>query len=98
MVSFSGLLAISLVLLTYTGWKFLQYSDYCYLAAYFISIFAFFYIRPHRYIELQIAQCILTTSKYLKLRGDLWELNSIEKITKKTIGFSSRIKQHTRKH
>jgi hypothetical protein len=38
---------ITFALLTYTGWE-MQYSDYCYLAAYFISLFqfAFFYIRP----------------------------------------------------
>ena len=46
----------------------------------------FHYINPHRYTELQIEKCINLTSKYLKLRGDLWELNSDRKeITKKQL-------------
>jgi uncharacterized membrane protein (TIGR01666 family) len=91
MVSFSGLLAISLAFAhLHTGWEILQYSGLLLSGGlfYLIVSLAFFYIRPHRYIELQIAQCILTTSKYLKLRGDLWELNSDRKaITKKQLHF-----------
>jgi uncharacterized membrane protein (TIGR01666 family) len=91
MVSFSGLLAISLAFAhLHTGWEILQYSGLLLSGGlfYLIVSLAFFYIRPHRYIELQIAQCILTTSKYLKLRGDLWELNSDRKaITKKQLDF-----------
>lgn len=91
MVSFSGLLAISLAFAhLHTGWEILQYSGLLLSGGlfYLIVSLAFFYIRPHRYIELQIAQCILITSKYLKLRGDLWELNSDRKaITKKQLHF-----------
>ncbi len=35
--------------------------------------------QTHRYIELQIAECIKLTAKYLKLRGDLWKLNADKK-------------------
>jgi hypothetical protein len=53
---------------------------------YLLISVVFFYIRPHRYAELQIAQCIKLTSNYLKLRGDLWELNSDRKtITEKQL-------------
>jgi hypothetical protein len=37
---------------------------------FYLLFLYFFYIRPHRYAELQIAQCIKLTSNYLKLRGD----------------------------
>jgi len=46
---------------------------------YFLISVLFYYINPHRYTELQIVECINLTSKYLKLRGDLWELNSDRK-------------------
>lgn len=91
MVSFSGLLAISLAFAhLHTGWEIVQYSGLLLVGGlfYLVVSLVFFYLRPHRYIELQLAQCILITSKYLKLRGDLWELNSDRKaITKKQLHF-----------
>lgn len=91
MVSFSGLLAISLAFAhLHTGWEMLKHAALLLSGGlfYLIVSLVFFYIRPHRYIELQIAQCILLTSKYLKLRGDLWELHSDRKaITKKQLHF-----------
>jgi hypothetical protein len=36
---------------------------------YLIVSLIFFYIRPNRYAELQIAECIKLTSKYLQLEG-----------------------------
>jgi len=41
----------------------------------FISLL-FYFLRPHRYMELQIADCLRLTSKYLKLRGDLWNIDA----------------------
>jgi uncharacterized membrane protein YccC len=91
MVSFSGLLAISLAFAhLHTGMEMLQYSALLLSGGlfYLVISLAFFYIRPHRYIQLQIAQGILVTAKYLKLRGDLWELQSNRKeITKKQLHF-----------
>ena len=91
MVSFSGLLAISLAFAhLHTGMEMLQYSALLLSGGlfYLLISLAFFYIRPHRYIQLQIAQGILVTAKYLKLRGDLWELQSDRKeITKKQLHF-----------
>lgn len=89
MVSFSALLTISLAFAhLQIGWDRVQYSGLLLLGGLFylhISV-VFFYIRPHRYAELQIAQCIKLTSNYLKLRGDLWELNSDRKaITEKQL-------------
>jgi uncharacterized membrane protein (TIGR01666 family) len=89
MVSFSALLSISLAFAhLQTGWDRLQYSGLLLLGGLFYLLISviFFHIRPHRYAELQIAECIKVTSKYLKLRGDLWELNSDRKeITKKQL-------------
>jgi uncharacterized membrane protein (TIGR01666 family) len=89
MVSFSALLSISLAFAhLQTGWDRLQYSGLLLLGGLFYLLISviFFHIRPHRYAELQIAECIKFTSRYLKLRGDLWELNSDRKeITKKQL-------------
>lgn len=89
MVSFSALLTISLAFAhLQTGWDRVQYSSLLLLGGLFYLLISlvFFYIRPHRYAELQIAECIKLTSKYLKLRGDLWELKSDRKaITKKQL-------------
>lgn len=91
MVSFSGLLAISLAFAhLHSGWEILKYSGLLLSGGLFYLVISllFFYVRPHRYIQLQIAQGILVTAKYLKLRGDLWELNSDRKeITKKQLHF-----------
>lgn len=79
MVSFSGLLAISLAtghlhrgmdIFTYTGLILLGGIIYT-----FVSLL-FNYISPHRYSELQIADCMRLTSKYMKLRGDLWDTDA----------------------
>ena len=89
MVSFSVLLAVTLAFAhLHTGWEMLQYSGLMLaggLFYLFVSL-AFHYIRPYRYVELQIAECIKLTSKYLKLRGDLWNVNaSREKIIEKQL-------------
>jgi hypothetical protein len=43
---------------------------------YLLVSLIFHYLQPHRYIELQIADCIRLTAKYLKLRGDLWNVDA----------------------
>jgi uncharacterized membrane protein (TIGR01666 family) len=89
MVSFSALLSISLAFAhLQTGWEIVQYSGLILSGGLFYLLISliFYYVRPHRYIELQIAECIQLTAKYLKLRGDLWEINSDRKaITKKQL-------------
>jgi uncharacterized membrane protein YccC len=75
MVSFSALLSISLAFAhLQEGWEILQYSALLLAGGLFyltISLL-FHHIRPYRYVELQIAECIQLTSAYLELRGDLW--------------------------
>ncbi|AOW10914.1 FUSC family membrane protein [Flavobacterium gilvum] len=76
--SFSALLTISLSLShMYTGWQMLQHSALILAGGLFYTIISllFHYLRPYRYAELQVTECIKLTAKYLKLRGNLW--NSI---------------------
>jgi uncharacterized membrane protein (TIGR01666 family) len=82
MVSFSGLIAVSLAFASInTGWAMLLHSGLILAGGLFYLLISliFHYIRPHRYVELQIAECIKLTAKYLKLRGDLWTLNADRK-------------------
>ena len=79
MVSFSGLIAVSLAFASInTGWAMLLHAGLILAGGLFYLLISliFHYIRPHRYIELQIAECIKLTAKYLKLRGDLWTINA----------------------
>lgn len=82
MVSFSALLAVSLAFAhLHTGWEMIQHSGLILAGGLFYLLISltFHYIRPHRYIELQIAECIKLTAKYLKLRGDLWIIDADKK-------------------
>ncbi|HJR99795.1 MAG TPA: FUSC family membrane protein [Flavobacterium sp.] len=91
MVSFSALLSISLAFAHLSsGWEMLQYSGLLFAGGLFYTFVSivFFHIKPNHYVELQMAECIRLTAKYLKLRGDLWELNSNRKaITKKQLDY-----------
>lgn len=89
MVAFSALMTISISFShTHTGWDILEHTG-LFLGGglfYLLVSLIFYYINPHRYTELQIVECIKLTAKYLKLRGDLWELNSDRKeITRKQL-------------
>ena len=89
MVAFSTLLIVSISFShLHSGWEMIKHSMLLLSGGLFYLIISvlFHYINPHRYTELQIEKCINLTSKYLKLRGDLWELNSDRKeITKKQL-------------
>jgi uncharacterized membrane protein (TIGR01666 family) len=89
MVSFSALLTVSLAFAhLHTGWEMLQHSALMLGGGlfYLLVSLAFHYIQPYRYVELQVAECIRLTSKYLKLRGDLWNVDSDrEKIIEKQL-------------
>jgi len=82
MVAFSALMILCISFShIHTGLGILIHSGLllCGGLFYFLMSMLFYYINPHRYIELQIVECINLTSKYLNLRGDLWELNSDRK-------------------
>lgn len=79
MVSFSGLLAIAIALgKTHVGWDILY--DVLYIVSggffYLLVSLTFYYIKPYRYLEIQIAEGLKLTSKYLKLRSNLWNLDA----------------------
>lgn len=79
MISFSGLLSVSLAFgHLNTGWNILINAGYILSGGLFYLLIAliFYKIRPYRYVELQIAECIKLTGKYLKLRGDLWNVDA----------------------
>ena len=89
MVAFSTLLIISISFAhIHTGWEIIQHSLLLLAGGLFYLLISilFQYLYPHRYTELEIEKCIHLTSKYLKLRGDLWEIDSDRKaITKKQL-------------
>ncbi len=87
--SFSALLSVSLSFSNlHTGLEMLQHSGLLLIGGFFYLFISllFYYVRPNRYAELQVAESIKLTSKYLRLRGDLW--NSIadkKEITEKQL-------------
>ena len=79
MVSFSALLAVALATgHIHTGWDILQYAGYVLAGGMLYTSISvtFNYLSPHRYTELQIAECMKLTAKYMKLRGDLWNADA----------------------
>lgn len=88
-VSFSALLSICLAFgHIHEGLEMLHYSGLMLVGGLFYLLISltFNYLRPHRYVELQIAECLRLTAKYMKLRGDLWNVDSPrEKIIEKQL-------------
>ncbi len=89
MISFVCLISVTLVFShSYTGIELLKHCGYILtggLFYLFVSLL-FYFLRPHRYIDLQLADCLRLTSKYLKLRGDLWNADADRaKITEKQL-------------
>ena len=79
MVSFSGLLSIALAFgHIQQGVSIIINGGYILSGGLFYLLVSliFYRIRPYRYVELQIAECLNLTSKYLKLRGDLWDADA----------------------
>ena len=76
LVSFSALLSISLSFgHLHPGMEAVYYSSYIFIGGilYLIVSLLFHFAQPYKFIELEIAQGIRLTAKYLKLRGDLWD-------------------------
>jgi uncharacterized membrane protein (TIGR01666 family) len=79
MVSFSGLLSLALATgHVQEGVSIVINGGYIIGGGLFYLMVSliFYQIRPFRYVELQIAACLNLTSKYLKLRGDLWDVDA----------------------
>lgn len=83
MTSFSGLISISLAFSNINeGWAMVEHAGLILTGGLFYLLISliFYYVRPNRYIELQIGECIKLTAKYLKLRGDLWTVKADRKL------------------
>ncbi|SHF74200.1 TIGR01666 family membrane protein [Flavobacterium segetis] len=83
MTSFSGLISISLAFSNINeGWAMVEHAGLILAGGLFYLLISliFYYVRPNRYIELQIGECIKLTAKYLKLRGDLWTVKADRKL------------------
>ena len=95
MISFSGLLAIALGTgHIHTGTDIFMYSALLFTGSlvYMVLSLTFNYLNPHRYTELQIADCLKLTAKYMKLRGDLWDAGANrEAITNKQLNLQVEI-------
>ncbi|AWA31262.1 FUSC family protein [Flavobacterium magnum] len=79
MVSFSGLLALSLAFAhIHKGTDMLVNAGLMLAGGLFYLLISIAYdlIWPHRYVQQQIAECIRLTAKYMKLRGDLWDVGA----------------------
>src|SRR5690606_7549797 len=79
LVSFSGLLSVALIIgNVYEGRELFQYNGYIFAGVLFYTLVSltFYYLSPNRYAELQLADAMKLTSKYLKLRGDLWTIGA----------------------
>ncbi|ESU22412.1 putative membrane protein [Flavobacterium enshiense DK69] len=89
MVSFVCLMTVSLAFShSYKGWQLIEHTSYILLGGLFYLFISllFHFLRPHRYMELQIADCLQLTSRYLKLRGDLWNSDADKiRITEKQL-------------
>ena len=89
MISFVALISATLVFShSYTGVELLKHCGYILIGGLFYLFVSllFYFLRPHRYIDLQLADCLRLTSKYLKLRGDLWNMDANRaKITEKQL-------------
>ncbi len=88
-ISFVALISATLVFShSYTGVELLKHCGYILIGGLFYLFVSllFYFLRPHRYIDLQLADCLRLTSKYLKLRGDLWNVDANRaKITEKQL-------------
>ncbi len=79
MVSFSGLLSVSIVFSgIYSGAELYRHCLFMFAGGifYLIVSLAFYFLRPMRYAEYQLAECTRMTAKYLKLRGDMWNADA----------------------
>lgn len=89
MVSFSGLLALALASgHVQQGWDIAIYCGLVWAGGliYTTTSLIFNYLSPHRYTELQMAECLKLTGKYMKQRGHLWDTDANrEKIIEKQL-------------
>lgn len=97
LLSFTLLLTISLSFIHHDKPEML-FSNCLYLLLgglfYTIISIVFYFIKPNRYINLEVAECIEITGEYLELRSQLWILNADrEKINRQMLEKQIRINE-----
>lgn len=89
MISSVCLITVSLAFShSYKGRELIEHTGYIFIGGLFYLFISllFHFLRPHRYTELRIVDCLRLTAQYLKLRGDLWNSNADRaKITEKQL-------------
>ena len=97
LLSFTGLLCISLAFIhDYQGMDLWMNCLYLFLGGilYLGVSLLFYFIQPHRYITIEIANCIETTAEYLDLRADLWSVNAPrDKIAKEQLNLQVKLNE-----
>lgn len=97
LLSFTLLLTISLSFIHHNEPEILlQNCLYLLLGGLFYTLISivFYFIKPNRYINLEVAECIEITGEYLELRSKLWVLNADrEKINRQMLEKQVRINE-----
>lgn len=97
LLSFTLLLTISLSFIHHDEPEILlQNCLYLLLGGLFYTLISivFYFIKPNRYINLEVAECIEITGEYLELRSQLWVLNADrEKINRQMLEKQVRINE-----
>jgi len=97
LLSFTLLLTISLSFIHHDEPEIiLQNCLYLLLGGLFYTLISivFYFIKPNRYINLEVAECIEITGEYLELRSKLWVLNADrEKINRQMLEKQVRINE-----
>jgi uncharacterized membrane protein (TIGR01666 family) len=97
MISFGALIATALGTgHIHSDFEIISYTGLILAGGLFYTVVSltFNYLNPHRYTELELANCLKLTAKYMKLRGDLWN-NGIDRaaIIKKQLNLQVEINQ-----
>lgn len=97
LLSFTLLLTISLSFIHHDEPEILlQNCLYLLMGGLFYTLISivFYFIKPNRYINLEVAECIEITGEYLELRSKLWVLNADrEKINRQMLEKQIRINE-----
>lgn len=89
LLSFSILLTISLAFVyDYTGWELFYYCAYLLGGGLLYTLISllFYLVKPKRYVNLELANCIDKTGDYLDIRTKLWSEDAdTEELTKQQL-------------
>ncbi len=97
LLSFTALLSISLAFIhDYEGYDLWMNCLYLFLGGllYLVVSLLFYLLQPHRYIIIEIANCIEITADYLDLRAQLWSADADrDKIIKEQLNLQVKLNE-----